>query len=77
MEHFSRYLLRNFEEIEHRIRAIGAQNITQSITILDFHGPNTRKQLWPQSLRIWRNLTLDIQNHYQQISYLVYFINSK
>lgn len=36
--HVRRYMIRSFEEIDERIRSIGATNITQAALIMDFNG---------------------------------------
>lgn len=76
-EHYSRYWLRCYEEVEYQIRAVGMRNITQFTTIVDFYWPNKRKQLWPQTVTLWRQLLLDSINYYPRNIYLAYFINSK
>lgn len=76
-KNFSRYLLRNFEEKEAKIRVIAAINITQTVIITDFYGPNIIKHLCSKCLRVWPEISQQTHSHYPQQTYRAYFINSK
>lgn len=75
-ERIKRYILSTYEEIESHIHVIEKLNVTQAVAIIDFYGPNMRRQLSSPCLRLWADVPTKAHAHYPLLIYRTYIINS-
>lgn len=74
LEYCLRYLIRNSEEIERRIRTIGFANVTQATLITDFNGVAV-EHLCPLCLRLLSSFVRISETHYPDQTHIVFNIN--